>query len=197
MAVHDDHETILHYDYIHKGGNRNKLIFTLPMLAACFGTEKTEETGSEVTLVYVVDIIEIESDGCNQFLEEDFWLKELNIEFTRNQDDLTGEASLADDPDSEVFDCESSDGSFNCEMLIEDDDFREDEGYSAVMRESFLIEGVWIEELLWRGEYCGHLNVSEMTVMKAIADAWEQDGDFDYPEAPCESVLKFEGIALQ
>jgi len=43
----------------------NKLIFILPMLVACFGTEKTEETGAEVTLVYVVDIIEIESDGCN------------------------------------------------------------------------------------------------------------------------------------
>ena len=175
----------------------NKLVFILPMLVACFGTEKTEETGSEVTLVYVVDIIEIESDGCNQFSEEDVWLKELNIEFTRNQDDLTGEASLADDPDSEVFDCESSDGSFNCELLIEDDHFREDEGYSAVMRESFIIEGAWIEELAMEGRVLLALECIGDDCDEAIADAWEQDGDFDYPEAPCESVLKFEGIAQQ
>jgi hypothetical protein len=166
-----------------------KLIFLLHL--AC------SDKDAEVILVYVADIIEIESDGCNLLSDEDFWLNEVNIEFTHNEGDLTVEGSTEDDPDSEVFDCESSDGSFNCELFIEDDHFREDEGYSAVMRESFLIEGVWIEELAMEGRVLLAFECIGDDCDEAIADAWEQDGDFDYPEVPCESVLKFEGSASQ
>jgi hypothetical protein len=177
----------------------NKLLLILPMLAACFGAEKTEDSAEETeeALVYVTKFTEVESDSCNQFPDEDSWLNELNIEFLRNQDDLTGEVGAADSDHGDVFDCESTDSSFTCGPFIENDHFREDEGYSAVMRESNRIEGVWVEESALEGRLVYTLECIGDDCDEAIADAWEQDVDFDYPEAPCESVLKFEGSASQ
>ncbi len=172
----------------------NKLVFTLPMMVSCYGDHIIQQD-----VVYVVDIIETESDGCNnsQLLSEYWWLNELNIQFTRNEYWLDGVATTEDEF-NELFGCETNELSFWCEIFEEDDYFRADEGFSAIMRESVLIEGEWIGAYAIEGTLRWSLECIGNDCDEAIANAWEIDGEFDYPQdLPCESVFKFEGIAPQ
>jgi hypothetical protein len=155
-------------------------------------TDVEESTEDATAQRFVGGFTEVQSDGCQIWPPRDQWIGDIYLEFTYDQEQLSGQGGKTNDRDLFPFVCEMDGLQFTCDLGVDDDYFRKDEGYGAFMRVSESLDGTFESDEVLSGIFTLRIECVGDDCDEAIANAWEADGEFDYPsDLPCESLVSF------
>jgi hypothetical protein len=142
---------------------------------------------------YYANFSEISEDGCGLSEDPDInWLEDVTVVLRLAKENLFAQVEEEDGEDHDILDCSYPEPGFTCDIELIDDQFREDEGFEAVMRKSIYIEGEWLSDSDLEGMLTFGIECVGDDCEEAIDFSEKNDTGFNYPsDLPCESLLLF------